>query len=364
MYYNELLQKVEDNCQKTSTPFQYQIDDKTKIFNTNSLVVISKGVVKTIWNLAYISYVNYNYFIANTKPKTPKINPNTHPSIFEIILEKRRHIEKYFTTEKENCEWGLPPDPIGEIINPSYQPYIDPSLYYIVNEICSYALLFWSLHEVGHNKCTLPSPQKNTFGNTTYSNNEKDQLMAIEKWCDSYAFKRYKKIFEKNFNNSSTTINCAKIGIQTAMLFLATRAFDQQSFDGTEHPEVYTRIKDIMNPISPKDDISWSFLNAFLSFELKDIRTININHSISFKTHKDAVGYLLGLIKKYDEEQCKGKTPPKKRLYLASDYGIREEEYYDKEKKIQDLKDDMLCGITDYWIFHDEIVKRIQLFPN
>ena len=360
MVFKELLREIDEYCKNTNTPLEYMEDEKTKIYNTHGLVIISKSVIKRIWSLSYISLLHYNSFMTEIKPCTPKLNPNIHHNVFELILEKRRQIEFFHKTEKENASapWEIPPEPIGEIINPSYQPYINPKEYYLTNQICSYAILFWLLHEVGHNICPIPSPEKKEYGKkTNYSEHEKKIFQDIEIWCDNYAFDEYKKIYLTKIK-SSGRINCAKIAIQIAMLFFLTKSFDTQEFDGDEHPEIYKRIYNIMSPISSEDDISWALLNAFLSFEFKDIHSIKINQNLKFKTHKAVVNYFLNLIEKYDTEQCKTKISTKKNLYLASDYGVWRKTYYDEKKGRKEL---VAIFADNYWYYYFEWL-RILIF--
>ena len=270
------------------------------------MVHISKGIVKAVWALSYINTIHYATFMSNLKPRTPFINPNKNPHIYETILSKRQQIKTYFESSKENLGLnGAPdidPEPICETINPSYQPHIQGKKYYITNKICSYALFFLLLHEMAHNECDLKMPEKTEYGNTEYSDEEKRISQEIEKQCDKIAFEKYNSEILKKDTNSN---NLAKIGLQIAMLFLIVKSFDQQSFDGDEHPESYKRIWDIMEPICKDNDEAWSVLVSILSFEFKDITQIKINQRKTYDSFKDVVYDYLELIKKYDMENLK-----------------------------------------------------------
>jgi len=352
MEFENLLQITKDYYKAGKTEFDFYDEEKFKIGNSFGNVFISKAIVKCIWTLSYINFLYYNTFMAGMKPNTRQLNPNAHYSVFRIILEKRKQIETYFLSQKENNGANgmpdIPPDAIGEIVNPSYQPYISPKDYYIVNQCCSYALFFWLLHEFGHNRCPIPEPHRDYVGGVKFSEEEIKQLNEIECWCDDYAFKEYKKILLDDNNISISDCENAKIGMQIAMLFFVVKSFDQNFFDGIDHPEIYKRICTIMEPVTSDDDKTWCLLDSFLAFEFKDIHSIVIGQK-KFRTHKEASLYLVDLIKQYDETYCKTKIFPKKKNYYASDFGVWSRVYYDKENKIDNYKEEMSYVVDEYW---------------
>ena len=210
MNYQELLDGIEKYYKEHKTEFEYLHDDeKIKIMNIFQKVYIPKGVVKTVWSLCYINILHYATFMNGVKANTPIVNPNKSPYVYRVILEKREQIEKYFRTLKENAGSGGMPDVdfdvIGEVINPSYQPYISHHKYYVVNQICSYALFFLLMHEYAHNICPIQMPTRSEWGCTGSTKEEKGKSQEIENWCDEEAFRRYKKVFLEKIEFKNVT---------------------------------------------------------------------------------------------------------------------------------------------------------------
>jgi len=351
MNYQELLDGIEKYYKDHKTDFEYLSDDeKIKIENLFGKVYISKGVVKAVWSLCYINILHCATFMNGVKPNTPVINPNSNPYVYRIVLERRSQIERFFITTKENAGLnGLPEvdfDTIGEIINPSYQPYIASAKYYVINQVCSYALFFLLLHEFAHNVCPIQMPERSEWGCATSTDEEKKKSREIETWCDKEAFERYKKIFLEKFDSKSELYENAEVGFQFAMLYLVVRSLDQHSFDGDEHPEVYNRIWDVMEPISQDDDKFWCILFSVLSFEFKDIDSIKISRIKSYKTFKAVVEEYLQLIKEYDVNECKTKSFKKKKTLYGADFGVKRTSYYDITAFFENV---IKFHLNEYW---------------
>ncbi len=351
MNYQELLDGIEKYYKEHKTEFEYLHDDeKIKIMNIFQKVYIPKGVVKTVWSLCYINILHYATFMNGVKANTPIVNPNKSPYVYRVILEKREQIEKYFRTLEENAGSGGMPDVdfdvIGEVINPSYQPYISHHKYYVVNQICSYALFFLLMHEYAHNICPIQMPTRSEWGCTGSTKEEKEKSQEIENWCDEEAFRRYKKVFLEKIDKKSELYENAEVGVQFAMLYLVIKSLDQHSFDGDEHPEVYKRIWNIMEPIAQDNDKSWCILVSVLSFEFKDIESIQISRTKSYRTFKAVVEEYLQLIKEYDVNECRTKSFKKKKTLYGPDFGVKRTSYYDITAFFENV---IKFHLNEYW---------------
>jgi len=268
---------------------------------------ISLGAIRVTWNLSYIYMLFYFTYLASISGEVGTINYGAHPDVMSILEDRRKQVEDYLNSLKVELDFmGIPepitPKVIDTNVKPTNQTFISPEKNYIINDVSSYALLFFLLHEYSHGLCPL---DKNAHLTEISSESQDDRpnkelSVEIEKWCDKNAYDIYKEQFLTRLKGEELLI--AKVGVQIALLILNTVSTINGCF-GDEHPKSYNRIKDILKTTDGNDDEAWAVLFGLLSYELYHIKGITIDQTVVYENFKEAVMVYIKYLEDYDDDK-------------------------------------------------------------
>ena len=273
---------------------------------------ISLGAIRVTWNLSYIYMLFYLTYLASKSGEVGTINYGAFPDVMDKLDGRRKQVEDYLNSIKPKFDFmgiaePVTPKVIDTIEKPSKQTFIHPEKNYIINDVSSYALLFFLLHEYSHGLCPLDKNANLTEVSSESQDDRpnKELSIKIEKWCDKNAYSIYKEQFLTRLKGEELLI--AKVGLQIALLILNTVSTINGCF-GDEHPKSYNRIKDILETTDGDDDEAWSVLFGLLSYELYHIKDITIDQTVVYENFKDAVMVYIRYLEDYDDNKSKMKS--------------------------------------------------------
>lgn len=271
-----------DVVKRSGYTISYRNDDTWIMGNWFGSTVISYGMVKVVWHLAYIYNVFYANYIANLGPMIPYLCFKPNDVLINNLDFLRREVKSFFSSKYK--------EKISNKVSPDNQFMVKKEDYGIVNTTAKRALDFFILHEYSHFVVKRDG--------ITFNGTQEEKIKQEEDFCDKNAFEIYK---EKYLNEGKKeNVLSAKIGMQIALLILNAAGIDLKNF-GIDHPASYKRVMNVMGNLSEEDDDSWCLLTAILGFECHFLG-IAISHNNIYDDFKSATYEYLSMLESLEQE--------------------------------------------------------------